>query len=630
MAEGLIGGILGEEDEKPEAEAAEAVPGAEAFAAAIVAIASRQDPQVARETSIFLGKQSRLLDIQAKHLEEEHALRLGHLRGQKYEGTLRRAGIRIRIAFQLFTAIVAALFAAGLVLLVRDAITSRSVVIDPVDVAPNIAAHVPSDKIVAAGLLDVLAQIQAATRTSAERRSLSNAWTSEIEIEVPETGVSIGQLERILKTRFGHDTHIDGDLVQTEKGGLALTVRGTGILPKTFSDAGSNLEKLTTEAGEYIYSQSQPGLWMNYLVNNGRNDEAIRFAGANYNAVNASERPFVLNYWANAISASGGPAATAEALPLWRETVRLKPDFWTGYNNVLLALVELGREEETIAVVEQIMKIAGGRPGRAPEITYQNYDQLVFDIPAMYASNLADLESHPGIGTSTAYSGALNLSIAQIEVQMHDLAAAQIRLKTIRVDEKVLPDVASAALTRASLAEERGDLTTASAEWDVFRTAAVDPGYLAANGVYICYSAVTYQKTGQPQKADAALSKLEPLTLVDCDRFRGDVLDLRGDWVGAQAWYAKAAQLAPSLPAGYFSWGVALAKHGDLAGAVAKLQLAHQKGPHWADPLKAWGDVLLKQGKAQDALAKYDEALKFAPNWSELQAARDALANHKS
>jgi tetratricopeptide (TPR) repeat protein len=148
--------------------------------------------------------------------------------------------------------------------------------------------------------------------------------------------------------------------------------------------------------------------------------------------------------------------------------------------------------------------------------------------------------------------------------------------------------------------------------------------------VYICYSAVTNQKTGQPQKADAALSKLEPLTLVDCDRFRGDVLELRGDWAGAQAWYAKAAQLAPSLPAGYYSWGVALAKHGDLAGAVAKLQLAHQKGPHWADPLKVWGDVLLKQGKARDALAKYDEALKFAPNWSELKAAREASANHKS
>jgi hypothetical protein len=40
MAEGLVGGILGEEDEKPEVEAPEALAGAEAFAAAVAAIAS--------------------------------------------------------------------------------------------------------------------------------------------------------------------------------------------------------------------------------------------------------------------------------------------------------------------------------------------------------------------------------------------------------------------------------------------------------------------------------------------------------------------------------------------------------------------------------------------------------------
>ena len=45
-----------------------------------------------------------------------------------------------------------------------------------------------SGKVVAAGVLDVLAKIQAATRTSAERRLLSNAWTNELSIEVPETG----------------------------------------------------------------------------------------------------------------------------------------------------------------------------------------------------------------------------------------------------------------------------------------------------------------------------------------------------------------------------------------------------------------------------------------------------------
>jgi tetratricopeptide (TPR) repeat protein len=145
-----------------------------------------------------------------------------------------------------------------------------------------------------------------------------------------------------------------------------------------------------------------------------------------------------------------------------------------------------------------------------------------------------------------------------------------------------------------------------------------------------CYPAVTYQKIGQPQKADAALDKVGALTFVQCYRFQGDVLDLRGDWAGAQEWYEKAVKLVPSSPAGYYSWGVALAKHGDLAGAAAKLDLANQKGPHWADPLKAWGDVLVKQGNTKDALTKYDEALKYAPNWKLLKEAREAVAKLKS
>ena len=86
----------------------------------------------------------------------------------------------------------------------------------------------------------MLTRIQAASRANVEHRQLSNAWTNDIAIDVPETGISIGQIERTLKERFGHDQHIDGDLVRTDSGGLALTVRGTGILPQTFTgDAGA-------------------------------------------------------------------------------------------------------------------------------------------------------------------------------------------------------------------------------------------------------------------------------------------------------------------------------------------------------------------------------------------------------
>jgi len=118
-------------------------------------------------------------------------------------------------------------------------------------------------------------------------------------------------------------------------------------------------------------------------------------------------------------------------------------------------------------------------------------------------------------------------------------------------------------------------------------------------------------------------------TFVDCYRFHGDILDGRGDWKSAQEWYAKAVALAPDLPASYYSWGVALARHGDLTGAEAKLKDANQRGPHWADPLTVWGDALVKLGKPKEALAKYDEALKYAPNWKELKKAREAAAKSR-
>ena len=615
MSEGLLGAVLGGEDED---KAGSTKVGSEAIAAAVAANLAIDSPEVAAEAAAVFREQVEVLKVQKKILEAEHEY-------FETEWGPRLLGIRLRTGFQVFFALFATVIGIGVAIVIYSAIHSRSVVIDPFDIAPNIAAQVPSGKIVAAGLLDVLTRIQAANHSSAEHRSLSNAWTNDIAIEVPETGISIGQFEQTLKTRFGHDQHIDGDLVQTGKGGLALTVRGTGIMPKTFTDEARDLDKLLAEAGEYVYGQSQPGLWTAYLANNDRNDEAIRFAQTAYAAVDPSERPYVLNYWANAIAGKGGDRALSEALTLYRETVRLKPDFWVGYNNIMGALSGLGDEEGTVRVGEQLLKAAGGRPGRASEAFYGNYDTTVWDLAAVHASTFADMESHGGIGTNSAAAGPANLIVAQLDVQMHDVEAAALRLKTTPVDEKNAPDVAAAALDRALLAEEGGDLKTAAREWDAFAAAYANPTVSTANPQFICFAALSYEKTRQPAKAEAALNAVDGFTFVDCYRFKGDVLDVRGDWPGAQVWYAKAVKLGPSIPSGYYSWGVALAKHGDLDGAAAKFKDANLKGPHWADPLKAWGDVLAKQGRTKEALAKYDAALKYAPNWKQLNEARDLI-----
>jgi tetratricopeptide (TPR) repeat protein len=629
MADGFLGGILGEEDDKREIDAPDALAGADSFAVAVAAKLSGNDPGVARKTEEFLSDQSRLLKIQAEHLKDEHAARLRFLQGQAREVDIRRLGVRLRVGFQFFLALLATTIGIGLVVMVHDAVTSRSVMIDPFEVPPSLSADGLNGKVVAAGLLDVLTRIQDANHKSALARNLSNTWTNEISMDVPDTGISIGQLERMIKTRFGHDQHIEGDLVRIPAG-LTLTVRGSGILPKTFTGDAGALDKLLTQGGEYVYSQSQPGLWGAYLLNTGRNDEAIRFAQGAYVTADPSERPYLLNAWGNAIAAKGDEGAMAEALSLFREEVRLKPDYWVGYNNIMYALSGVGDEEGVIRVGEEMMKAAGGRPGRAPDNYYTNYDEGVWDLQAAHASGIADMESHGGVGTTGAIAGAENLNVALIEMQLHDIEAGSLRLKTTAVDEKNLPDTAQAAMDRALMAEESADLKTAANEWDGYAAAYANPIISTSNPPYICFAAVTYEKTRQPAKADAALKSFGNHNFVDCERFKGDVLDLRGDWSGAQEWYANAVKLAPSVPSGYYSWGVALVKHGDLDGAAAKFKDANRKGPHWAEPLKAWGDVLVKQGNNKDALAKYDEALKYAPNWAALKEARVAATNQKS
>src|SRR6202521_2321986 len=136
MAEGMFGGMLGGEEEKPEVEAAEPLAGAEAFAAAVAAKLAGGDPEVARDTSAFLKKQAQLLDTQNRHLEEEHGLRMAHLRHQLAEENMRRFGLRLRVGFQLFLILVATALGVGAIVMVYDAFHSRNVIINSFEIAP--------------------------------------------------------------------------------------------------------------------------------------------------------------------------------------------------------------------------------------------------------------------------------------------------------------------------------------------------------------------------------------------------------------------------------------------------------------------------------------------------------------
>ena len=142
---------------------------------------------------------------------------------------MRRFADRQKFINQMLVTVAAAAIAVVLAVAVRDSLSSRSVIVEPFDAPPALATRGISGKVVASALLDQLSKLQAASRASANRLSLANAWTGDIKVQVPSTGVSIGDIDRLLKARFGHDLHIEGDLVQTDSGGLALTVRGDAV-----------------------------------------------------------------------------------------------------------------------------------------------------------------------------------------------------------------------------------------------------------------------------------------------------------------------------------------------------------------------------------------------------------------
>ncbi|HSZ50728.1 MAG TPA: tetratricopeptide repeat protein [Caulobacteraceae bacterium] len=604
---GIIEDILGgEEAERPERDVQ---AGLDPVAASLATGAARTDRTIAADLKAYLKRQARLVELQTEHLHEQRMVLLSSLR-------IRRTTDRLKLGMQLFFILVATALGLGAAVMVFDAFNSRSVVVETFDAPPALAARGLSGKVVAGGVLDALTRLQQATRSNKAARELSNAWTGDVKVEVPETGVSIGEIDRMLKTRFGHDIHIEGDLVQTDAGGVALTIRGDGVAPKTFEGGPGELDKLSTQAAEYVYGQSQPALYAVYLSDSGRDAEAIDFARTAYPGTDTAERPYLLNAWGNALENTG--RSPREAMPLYSEAVRLKPDYLPGYANLMNTDLLLGDEEGAWRIGEATRRRSRGMPEGEAAHDLINADLVSWDLLPWRDALLADAKAHAGLGSNASDSTP---DIAEVEARLHDLEGASLQLSTAQA-RFADPNVAAMThFVRGRIAAEVGDTARSADEMEAFAAAYASPVVSSNYPGYLCWVAPAEEMAGRPAKADAVLAAAG--RYVDCYRFRGDILDHRGDWAGAQRAYAAAVALAPDLPAAYYSWGLALARHGDAASAAEEFAAAHQRGPHWADPLKAWGDLLAREQRWPEAVAKYNEALKWAPAWIELKRARE-------
>ena len=578
-----------------------------------------QAPEQAQAPKQVHSDQSLILRIQTDYLKYEREVEHAELQDRLREERTRRTSMRVQLA--VLVSVVAVLAVIGLfaAFLVREAVSANGVVVEPFHVPPDLIARGIDGEVLARGLQDECMRLYLATRRLPITQGLASPWENGVRLELPPPGLSLEELAGMLRARYGHELHMTGDLVEGAGGELALTVRGDGIPPNTFTGPAGSLTQLIKAAAEHVFGQSAPGGWALRLASEGRYAEAIEFVQAMIPASSAADKPYLLVARAMALEPTGGSSQDARAV--YRAALNLKPDLWDAWISVQNTSMDLGDEQGAWSAAEEMRSAAGGRPGRAPAGAFQTWDLLTWNLPTLLAELSGESATIAGAATPLNAGG---VTVADVHARLHDLPGAQQSLDATLSNGNSAVSGAMSNRLRVRLAVEAGDLAAAATHIAAFDAANASSAVTTDIGSLNCWLAPAEEAAGHPDRADAIL--LSSGTFVDCYRFRADILDGRGDWPAAKKAYGVAVALARNLPAAYYSWGLALMRHGDLAVAEEKLGYAHERGPHWADPLKAWGDLLMKQGKAREAIAKYDEALKYAPHWAALAEARAVAA----
>ncbi len=525
------------------------------------------------------------------------------------------AGERMGVALKVLGGLVGLVAAVLLGSMVYNAARSKAVVVQALETPPALVEQGLTGRVVAGKLQDGLARIQATTRNAAKGQAIANAWTGDIAVEVADTGISIGEIDRLLRERLGHNTYVGGDLVLTTDGRLALTVRGGPILARTFVGPPDAVDDLTRQAAEYIYGEAEPYLFSTYLNQNDRPQEVLPFTRRALTLVDPEQRALLANATALAYSALGDMET---AIQWYRLAIQYRPTYWLARGNLVGALMEPGTEEQ--AYRDGQKAIQADRAARSTEkgatsdfanafLLEQNWNGYIDGV-------MEDAAQTKGLGTASQITA--NPTIAEGEAHRHDwTAAARYMTLSDPTDPLVRP---TGLLIDGYRAIEQGRVLQAIPILEQFDVAWRSDSDLAFTYYDVpCWLALAYDLTGQPAKARAIYDRMGALVL--CYSLQADGVEATGDRAAADMAYRRAITLAPSMPFAYQRRALALMRRGELKMAAGRFRDAHERGPYWADPLKGWGDALAAQGLWERAVEKYELAEPLAPNWRELHLA---------
>jgi tetratricopeptide (TPR) repeat protein len=605
---------MAERMEEPEVEVDAGASDLSAAAALAVGLrrsrSKRSDQDAKLDT--YLDEQTRLVRLQTEHLHEQRELQLAHLRVRRWKD-------RLSLALQALGVIGGAAIVLAVAVMAWQAHEDHGLVIEAFSVPPDLAARGLSGEVIANQILDRLKELEADTVTGRPAATYADDWGGDIKVEIPETGVSIGELNRYLRQWLGRATRITGEVWRAPTG-LALTARAGEASGKTFEGAEADLKSLIQQGAEAIYSGTQPYRYAVYLQTHGQPGQAAMTFARLATSGPPEDRPWANAAWSTVLLDQGDQQGAALHA---REA--LKDRITSAYGNLIQADGALSHDEDMLDAARIAARASEVRPN--PDLP-NGADQLATRgaIALMHGDYQTAAAKFGAFGNLVAgairlegRAAAIRTRPRQVEALAldHDVSAARRLLAGLDTPAAHFSLVTNGQTAQVVIDQQMEDWRAAAGHLEALVASIQDLGPMSRQVVHRrdwSHLAVAYSHLGRLSDADRMVA-LTPLDCDDCLRARGEIAAIQHDRAGADGWYAAAARHAPSSPFPHTDWGRALLAMGALDDAIAKFKEAHRRGPRFADPLELWGEALMAKRNYADAVGEYAEADKYAPRW---------------
>ena len=186
------------------------------------------------------------------------------------------ASERMGFVLKLLTGLLGLAIAIALASLVWSASQERGLVIEPFSVPPDFAERGVTGQVVASQLLDRLSLLGDQTQSVRAPSTYANNWNGDIKVQIPQTGVSVGELRRVLVEWLGRQTRIGGEVYRTPEG-LVLSARtGTAAASVHVGASEADLPAMVQAAAEAVYADTQPYRYAIYVSRQGAPDDKAR------------------------------------------------------------------------------------------------------------------------------------------------------------------------------------------------------------------------------------------------------------------------------------------------------------------------------------------------------------------